>query len=318
MGAMNRMKEQKELSLQARWRLAAAYALAGKMNAANELVFNAETTVDPYSYNNTTYGSSDRDEAMILETLTLMGKNKEAFTQAQKVSRNLCGETSFTTQSTAWSLVAMGLLAEKISGSIDFAWSLNGAGQPDVKSAKAIFQKEIALKPASGNVTVKNNGKGTLYVNLVSKIQPLRDSFPPQDNHIRIEAHYTNPNGAPVDIQHLKQGTEFVAVIKVTNIGGQDNYTDLALTQIIPSGWEIYNERMMDSEEKEHPYLYQDIRDDRVLTYFDLPMHQSKVFKVRLLASYAGSFVFPAVQCEAMYNTNVHARTKAGRVTVVK
>jgi uncharacterized protein YfaS (alpha-2-macroglobulin family) len=321
-GAMNRMKELKNLSVQARWRLAAAYALAGKTNAANELVFNAATEVEPYTSSNSTYGSPERDAAMILETLVLMGKEGEAFAQAQKVSRNLSRETWFSTQSTAYSLIAMGRLAEKLSGSLDFNWTLNGTNQPAVKSAKAMFQKDIPVKPASGTVTVKNNDRGAVYANLVSKTKPLRDSLPPQENNIRLEVRYTRPDGTAIDVQRLKQGTDFVAVIKVSNIGGQDNYTDLALTQIIPSGWEIYNERMNRSDENdgenEAPFIYQDIRDDRVLTYFDLPVNQSKVFKVRLLASYAGSFVFPAIQCEAMYDTGVQARTKAGRVTVEK
>ena len=59
-GAMNRMKEQPGLSIQAKWRLAAAYALTGKMKPAGELVYNAETTVIPYSSMNLIYGSSDR------------------------------------------------------------------------------------------------------------------------------------------------------------------------------------------------------------------------------------------------------------------
>jgi uncharacterized protein YfaS (alpha-2-macroglobulin family) len=65
-------------------------------------------------------------------------------------------------------------------------------------------------------------------------------------------------------------------------------------------------------------YTYRDIRDDRVLTYFDLPKRSSKTIKVRLQASYIGSFVLPAIQCEAMYDTSAQARTKAGRVKVVK
>lgn len=50
-GAMNRMKELPTLSQQAKWRLAAAYALNGKEKAAGELVFSAKTTVEPYSSN---------------------------------------------------------------------------------------------------------------------------------------------------------------------------------------------------------------------------------------------------------------------------
>ena len=122
-GAMNRMKEQPGLSIQAKWRLAAAYALTGKMKPAEELVYNAETTVIPYSSMNQIYGSSDRDEAMILETLLLMNRERDALQQAKVVSKNLSQENWFSTQSTAFALMAMGRLAEKLSGSLDFTWT---------------------------------------------------------------------------------------------------------------------------------------------------------------------------------------------------
>lgn len=70
----------------------AAYALTGKMKPAGELVYNAETTVIPYSSINLIYGSSDRDEAMILETLILMKRDRDALQQAKKVSQNLAQE----------------------------------------------------------------------------------------------------------------------------------------------------------------------------------------------------------------------------------
>ena len=63
-------------------------------------------------------------------------------------------------------------------------------------------------------------------------------------------------------------------------------------------------------------YSYQDIRDDRVLTYFNLRRGETKIFTIRLQATYAGNFILPAVQCEAMYDVNVQARSKAGRTTV--
>ena len=257
---------------------------------------------------------------MILEALVLMGKDREAFTQAQKVSRNLSREKSFTTQSTAWSLVAMGRLAEKMSGSLQFSWSLNGASQPAVNSAKAIFQKDIPTTPTSGTVLINNTSSGALYVDVVSKTKPLRDTLPAVESNIRLEVSYTNMDGTPLDVQRLKQGADFIALIKVSNIGSQNNYTDLALTQIIPSGWEIYNERMINPDDEdtvsEAPFNYQDIRDDCIMTYFDLGRSQSKTFRVRLMATYCGSFVFPAIQCEGMYDTSVTARTRAGRVVV--
>lgn len=320
LGAMNRMKELKDLSMQARWCLAAAYALSGKTKAASELVFNASTEVAPYALNNSTFGSSERDMAMILEAMVLMGKEKEAFEQARKVSANLSREQSFTTQSTAYSLVAMGRLAEKVSGSLQFDWTSNGKAQSKVNSARAVFQKDLPTRPTNGAATVKNNGNGLLYVSLVSKTKPLRDSLPSIEQNLRMTVTYTDLKGTLVDVQRLKQGTDFMAVIRVSNISGINDYTDVALTQLIPSGWEVYNERMLNPDdpdtEKAASYIYRDIRDDGVMTYFDLKMGETKVFKVRLQASYAGTFVLPAVHCGAMYDAGAQARTRAGRVTV--
>lgn len=322
-GAMNRMKEQSGLSAQAKWRLAAAYALAGKMKAAGELVYNAETTVAPYSSMNQVYGSSERDEAMILETLVLMNREREALQQAKVVSRNLSQEDWFSTQSTAFSLMAMARLAEKLSGTLDFTWTINGKQQPAVKSAKAVFEKEISTTPKSGTVLVKNLGKGALNADLITRTQLLNDTLPAISNHLRLEVRYTDANGSPISVDDIRQGTDFLAIVTVANISGTSDYSNLALTQIIPSGWEIYNERLVASAEGTTPssgssgnYTYQDIRDDRVLTYFNLNQGESKTFTVRLQAAYAGNYILPAIQCEAMYDVAVQARTKAGRTIV--
>ena len=316
-GAMNRMKEQTNLSLQAKWRLAAAYALTGKTKPAEELIFNAETTVKPYSSQNFIYGSYDRDEAMILETLLLLHKDQAALQQAKKVSQNLADENWFSTQSTAFSLMAMGRLAEKLSGTLDFIWSWNGKQQPAVKSAKAVFEKELVTTPASGDITVKNQGKGALNVDFITRTQLVNDTLPAISNNLRLDVKYTDMNGATIAIDDIRQGTDFMAVITVGNISGTTGYSNLALTHIIPSGWEIYNERFITPEATPtRNYTYQDIRDDRVLTYFDLQRSELKKFTVRLQATYAGNFVLPAIQCEAMYDASAQARTKAGRTTV--
>ena len=325
-GAMNRMKEQAGLSIQAKWRLAATYALTGKMKPAEELVYNAETTVSPYSSMNQIYGSSDRDEAMILETLILMNRERDALQQAKVVSKNLSQEEWFSTQSTAFALMAMGRLAEKLSGTLDFVWTWNDKQQPAVKSAKAVFEKEIATTPKSGMIAVKNQGKGALSVDLITRTQLLNDTLPAISDNLRMDIRYANLNGTPISVNDIIQGTDFMAITSISNISGTSDYTNLALTHIIPSGWEIYNERMVAPETESgaadgsgksvSKYNYLDIRDDRVLTYFNLRRGETKVFTVRLQATYAGNFILPAVQCEAMYDVNVQARSKAGRTTV--
>ena len=315
-GAMNRLKEKKNLSTQASWCLAAAYALGGKIQPAEELIFNQPTEINKY-WNAYTYGSSDRDEALILQTLVLMNRMTDAFKQAQKVSKNLSAENSFTTQSTAYSLMAMGMLAEKTSGVIECDWTLNGKKQDNIRSAKAIYQTELSKQTAQGEILITNTSKGVAYVNVVSKFKPVQDTLPAISQNLRLEVSYSDLKGNSINVSELSQGTDFKATIKITNTSVSDNYENLALTQIIPSGWEIFNERLTGTDGGGY-YTYRDIRDDRVMTYFDLSRGKSVTFAVRLQAAYLGSFVLPAVQCEAMYDTSAQARTVAGLVRVVK
>lgn len=328
LGAMNRLKETKDLPLQCKWTLAAAYALSGKKNIGEELIFNAETTIKPYSSLNNVFGSYNRDEAIILEALVLLGKDKEAFLQAQRISLAMSKEQYFDTQSTAYALMAMGRLAEKISGTIDFEWSLNGKQQTAVKSPKALHQISVPTSPLTGKVKLKNNGNGSLYVDLISRTQLTVDTIPAFANNLRIDVRYVDMSGKAIDIKKLKQGTDFKAIVKVTNTNLLSEYNNIALTHIIPSGWEIFNERMIGAQggattNMGGNYTYQDIRDDRVLTYFNigkqLPNNYNnhvREITIRLQATYAGKFVLPAIQCEAMYDITAQGKTNAGEVIV--
>jgi uncharacterized protein YfaS (alpha-2-macroglobulin family) len=87
--------------------------------------------------------------------------------------------------------------------------------------------------------------------------------------------------------------------------------------QIFPSGWEIFNERLVNGNGSSNEnYNYRDIRDDRVLTYFNLSAGQTKSFSVRLQAAYRGTYYLPPVSCQAMYAPNEQARTTGGWVEV--
>ena len=176
LGAMNRMRELPELSLQARWRLAAAYALAGRHEAANELVFNASSDVEPYGFNNDTYGTPARDQAMILETYLLLGQDEKAMQLAQTVAKAL-SSAFVSTQTAAFGLAAMAQLAEKMGkGNINVDWSLNGKKMDAVNTPKAMFQTEIRCA-ANLSVNVSNKGQGKIYARLTASTQPMIDTL---------------------------------------------------------------------------------------------------------------------------------------------
>ena len=139
-------------------------------------------------------------------------------------------------------------------------------------------------------------------------------------HNLNLKVWYTDMNGKQIDVSSLGQGTDFLANISVSNHLGADYYKDMALTQIFPSGWEIHNTRMDDvtsSEPIDIP-TYQDIRDDRVYTYFDLPVRKTKHYSVQLNAAYLGRYYLPTVYCEAMYDESVNARVPGKWIEVIK
>ena len=125
-------------------------------------------------------------------------------------------------------------------------------------------------------------------------------------------------NNNEIDVKSLRQGTEFYAVVVIQNVSGEA-ITDLALNQIFPSGWEIFNNRLFNSgANNTSSFTYQDIRDDRVMTFFNLGYGYSTTVKIRLQAAYCGRFYLPAVSGEAMYNARTQSRTSGMWVEVVQ
>lgn len=309
-GAMNRMYEQAGLSKQAAYLLAAAYASIGKKKNAEELLFKVRLKEeDPCM--DAIYGTANRDKAMLLDTYLLMGRNDDALKLAKELSESLSNENIFDTQSSAFALMALGQLAEKMSGTLKFSWAIDEERPSNVSTTRAVYTKAVDIDSQAGTVEVVNNGEGALNAAVVTSAQLLRDTLPPMSNQISLQVKYVDMSDNVIDVSRIAQGTDFKAIVTITNLDPYKDYTRLALTHILPSGWEIY------SELKNEPFTYQDIRDDRVLTYFDLGSRKTKQFTVRLQATYLGEFILPAIQCEAMYDTSVMARSKAGRTAVM-
>ncbi|MDB4517069.1 hypothetical protein N9089_05660, partial [Crocinitomicaceae bacterium] len=122
--------------------------------------------------------------------------------------------------------------------------------------------------------------------------------------------------GKNIDPSKIEQGTEFMAFVQLINPSTRD-YKEMALNQIFPSGWEVHNSRLFGGPSAGEDVRYQDIRDDRVLSYYNLKGTTSTVIKVRLHATYKGKFYKPAVYSEAMYDHGIQAQRKGEWVEVL-
>jgi alpha-2-macroglobulin len=323
LGAMNRMREVVDIPSTAAWMLASAYAKAGQLDAAKKLVANLSSVVKPYRELSYTYGSEVRDKALILETLSLLGDRTKGFELLKEISATLSNENTWmSTQEVAFALKAAAAFAgQEKRGTIKFEYTL-----ADGKSISASTELPIAQVPISiagvkkSNIQIVNEGSGLLYARLILTGTPARGNEEDVESNLNVTVVYKDKAGNTVDPTSLQQGKEFIAEVTVVHPGVRSNYENMALAQVFPSGWEINNLRLGGDEASlaTSSFTYQDIRDDRVYTYFDLRRNEKKIFRISLTASYAGSFYLPAVSCEAMYDRSIYARKKGQPVDVVK
>jgi len=320
LASMNKLRERAGLSLTARWQLAASYAICGKKEVAKEMVHNLQTQVTNYSAFNSNFGSSVRDEAIILETSLLIDDFDQALAIARRIS-NYLNTNNYSTQATAWSLMAMARFAEK-SGKGDLQFTTSYLGKTNkVQTQDPVYIEEISPVKKSGKISVNNNGTGNLYLGRTMISTPFEDKSPAVNHNLKIAVEYVDIDHKPLNPAHLQQGADFIVKILIANTNGATTYNHLALTHILPSGWEIFNTRLGKEEssanrEYSEGITYQDIRDDRVMSYFDLPPGKTITVSLRAQAAYQGRFFMPAIACQAMYDNTVYARTEGMWVEV--
>ncbi|MEZ4781682.1 MAG: hypothetical protein R2816_08995 [Flavobacteriaceae bacterium] len=322
LASMNRLKEFSELSNDAKWRLAAAYALAGQPEAAKVITATANIEFESKQYDYYTYGSVDRNRAMALETMIILNDTKTR-DLAELIAKRLSSNQWMSTQSTAYSLLAMAKMVNENGGKdLNLTFKLNNGSQETIDTKNAISQRDLNINDGNNQIVVNNTKNNTLYARVTTSGKlPLGKEISEQRG-LKVNVTYKDSQGNNIDITKLQQGQDFVASIQVTNQKNEP-INDVALTQIFPSGWEIVNTRFTAfGEAATNQADYTDIRDDRVNFYFNLNKSSrdgsTKTFNVLLNASYLGTYYLPGTQAEAMYDNDYFVRTKGQWIEVIK
>ena len=323
-GAMNRLREWKFLTPEGRWRLAAAYQLAGQGQIALQLISGLPTIFNPRPYWGITYGSDLRDDAMVLETLVTMNRRAEADQLVKTIAAKLSQDTWYSTQTDAFSLIAIAKYCGTATDNkkIDAGGKMNSQSL-SISSGSVVSQTKMIWQNGKSAIQLTNRGNNVLYVRVINEGQPLSNQALPVTNNpniLDVSVSYLTNTGATIDPASIKQGTDFVAKVVIKNPGSRGAYTQMALSQIFPSGWEILNTRLFNSEGafKSSNSDYMDIRDDRVYHYFSINQNETLTYYVQLNAAYPGKYYWPGVYCEAMYDNTISGGVSGKWVEVVQ
>ena len=276
--SMNRLRETQGISTNTKFRLAAAYALAGQKEAAQKLI--AHLSLDDiagYSY----YGSYERNLAMVVETMLHSNGNKvKTHEYAIELANKLGSSQWMSTQTTAYALHAIAnyVGVHKPGDGINAVYTYNGQAST-VNTTKAMVHSDLKGIKSTNALAVQNKSNAVVYARLTSSgILPVGQEQADQSN-LTIRTTYRGTNGLALNPGSLQQGTEFIGEIVISNTSNR-RIENVALTHIVPSGWEIVNLRYTDAGGTENQVDYTDIRDDRSLFYFTLNANSSKTLRV--------------------------------------
>jgi uncharacterized protein YfaS (alpha-2-macroglobulin family) len=292
-------------------------------DAAADLARDGRVEVADYTEPGATFGSRLRDQAIVLTTLVTLDRRDDARAVAREISEQLASDAWHSTHAVSFSLLAMakyfGVSGDAASG-FSFERRVGGAGAETVTSTGPIHTTALDPLPDGGQpVEIRNTSGRNLYASLVTRGVPRPGEETASAEGLTLQVEYTTPQGRALDVGSLPQGTDLVAHVTVTN-PTRVNLENLALTHMVPSGWEIHSPRLGagDASGAQAPAIdHQDIRDDRVYTYFPLKAGESRRVAVLLNAAYLGRYYLPGVSVEAMYDASRHARTAGRWVTVV-
>ncbi len=299
------------LSTEAKWQLAAAYKLAGVEDTAKQIA--SKISIEPDSkYSFYTYGSLVRDEAIIANAYKqIYGTNNEEL--LQKISDTLLSKDYLSTQSTGYALyaLAMGANLENMNENFmdatlkidDQAYTIN-QNQMQIFS----FNDEKAIVSANKDIFVSFGVEGV-----------KASENPAFSNKISLDRAFYDEKGNKISPSEIGSGQTFYMRISVSLNEGANYVSNIALTQILPSGWEVSNTLLDDNTPsfiKNSNYDFIDVRDDKIMWFFGLNKNRTHHFYIKLNAITPGSYTLSGAYAEAMYDDTYRTLSESEKVVV--
>lgn len=300
-----------QLSTEAKWQLAAAYKLSGVEDTARQIA--SKISIQPDSkYSYYTYGSLIRDEAIIANTYKqIYGTNNEEL--LQKISDTLLSKDFLSTQSTGYALYALALganLENKSENFMDADLKINDKTYTINQNQMQIFSFN------DGKVVVDT--KKDLFVSFgIEGVK--KDEISPFSNKITLNRAFYDEKGNEINPNQIKSGQTFYMRISASLDNNAAYVSNIALTQILPSGWEVSNTLLddnMPSFFKNSNYDFIDVRDDKIMWFFGSGRNQTQNFYIKLNAVTPGTYTLSGAYAEAMYDDTYRALSESEKVVV--
>jgi alpha-2-macroglobulin len=322
-GAMNYYKSNPaQLSLDCKYLLAAAYALAGDKKSFKEFLPDAFVGEESVAQTGGSFYSDIRDESLALDVLIDVDpSNAQIPVMAKHVMDKLRSRSWFTTQEIAFGFLGLGKLAKQAAGSsvtADVRVDGRNVATMDANPVK-LTTRDLRGSGATPNVDIVTHGSGRLYYYWEAEGISASGAYKEEDNYLKVRKRFFDREGRPLSGNTFKQNDLIIVQITLERTFSTD-VDNIVITDMLPAGFEIENPRTkdipgMDWIKNEDSPTALDIRDDRLNLFVNLhAMRQTYYYAVRAVS--LGTYHMGPVSADAMYNGEYHSYNGAGTIHV--
>ncbi len=306
------------LSLDCKYLLSAAYALAGDRNNFKQFLPTQFSGEESVAQTGGSFYSDIRDESIALNVLIDVDPgNAQIPLMARHVSEKLKNRYWYSTQEIAFSFIALGKISREASKSNATAdIKVNG------KTVATMNGNDVRLTTQQlkgTNVDIATKGNGRLYYYWETEGISASGAYKEEDNYLKVRKHFYDRYGRLISGNNFKQND--LVIVQITLEKSYSNEIEnIVITDMLPAGFEIENPRTkeipgMDWIKGESSPTSMDVRDDRINLFVNAYANkQTYYYAVRAVSP--GIYKMGPVSADAMYNGEYHSYNGAGIIKV--
>lgn len=232
-----------------------------------------------------------------------------------------------TTQDNAMALLALGRYAQLTAGSAGpFAARVRAAGEERLcsDSAPLLWRSEKGTEAA---FEIANDGPATCFYALMAEGVPLEPEATETAAGLTLKREAMPELQTTNEVERLAVGDAVIVKLTITSEVALDN---LVIADLLPAGLEVESVTLGDRESAGFwPGIVEDrgsswewvrnkdVRDDRMVLFSGpVPRGVVRVFYYRVRAVTPGSYVWPAVSAQGMYEPEIRASSGLRRLVV--
>lgn len=324
--AMNYYKANPSLlSLDCKYLLAAAYALAGDKKSFREFLPGTFAGEESVAQSGGSFYSDIRDESLALDVLIDVDPgNPQIPTMEKHVMDKLKSRSWFSTQEITFSFLSLGKLARCAAGSsvtADIRVDGRTIASMDANPVKLTTRDFHVNNGAAPRVDISTHGTGLLYYYWEAEGISASGTYKEEDNYLKVRKRFFDRSGRPLIGNTFKQNDLVIVQVTLERTFNTD-VDNIVITDMLPAGFEIENPRTkdipgMDWIKNEDSPTALDIRDDRINLFVDLRSgKQTYYYAVRAVS--LGTYHMGPVSADAMYNGEYHSYNGAGTIHIIQ